>query len=97
LKPVRVLHQAEAEADKAFDWYEGQSESAASGFAAELRDAFLKIRKNPKLYPAYLHGTQHRILNRYPFSVVYRELLDVIQIIAVAHAKRRPGYWKKRI
>jgi hypothetical protein len=36
------------------------------------------------------------ILNRYPFSVVFRERLHDLQIIAVAHAKRRPGYWAKR-
>ena len=96
-KPIQVHSQARAEARKAVLWYLEQSESAAVGFSAELQEAFLAIRKSPQLYPAYLHGTQRRILNRYPFSVVYRELLHAIQIIAVAHAKRRPGYWKKRV
>ncbi len=31
----------------------------------------------------------------YPYSIVYRGLDDEIQIIAVAHAKRRPRYWGK--
>jgi hypothetical protein len=29
--------------------------------------------------------------------VVFRERLHEIQVIAVAHAKRRPGYWAKRL
>jgi plasmid stabilization system protein ParE len=95
MKSVRILREAEAEVDKALDWYEEQSESAAAGFSVELQEAFLAIRKSPQLYPVYRHGTQRRVLNRYPFSVIYRELLDAIQIVAVAHAKRRPGYWKK--
>jgi hypothetical protein len=32
------------------------------------------------------------MLNRYPLSIIYRELPEETQIVAVAHAKRRPGY-----
>jgi plasmid stabilization system protein ParE len=51
MKPVRILREAEAEADKAFDWYEEQSDSAAVGFSEELQEAFFAIRKSPQLYP----------------------------------------------
>jgi hypothetical protein len=37
------------------------------------------------------------MLNRYLFFVVFRELPRKIQIIAVVHAKRRPGYWASRL
>jgi hypothetical protein len=37
------------------------------------------------------------ILKRYPFSVVFRERLHDIQIVAVAHATRLPGYWSIRL
>jgi hypothetical protein len=36
-------------------------------------------------------------MHRFPFAVVYRELPSVIQVLAVAHGHRRPGYWKTRI
>jgi len=97
MKRIDVHPEARLETKTSILWYRGQSESAAIGFAFELKEAFLAIRKHPHLYPAYLHGTQRRILDRYPFSIVYRELLDQIQIIAIAHQKRRPGYWKSRI
>ena len=51
----------------------------------------------PSLNPPHLYGTQRAVLDRYPFSIVYRELLHEIQVIAVAHAKRHPGYWRGRI
>jgi plasmid stabilization system protein ParE len=97
MKPVRVHPEAEAEADGAFEWYWVRSESAALGFDAELRDAFSSLRKTPRLYAPYLRGTRRILLDHYPFFVVFRELPRVIQIVAVAHAKRRPGYWLKRI
>jgi plasmid stabilization system protein ParE len=97
MKPLEVLYQAEAEADAAFEWYWEHSETAAIGFSAELREAFFAIRKNPHIYPEYAFGTRRRLLNHYPFFVVFRELLHVIQVIAVVHAKRRERYWKDRI
>jgi plasmid stabilization system protein ParE len=96
MKPVRVHPEAEAEADGAFEWYWARSESAALGFDAELRDAFSALRKNPRIYSPYLRETRRILLNHYPYFVVFRELPRKIQIIAVAHAKRRPGYWSKR-
>ena len=35
-------------------------------------------------------------VRKFPYKVVYRNQQDGIEIIAVAHGKRRPGYWKGR-
>jgi hypothetical protein len=45
----------------------------------------------------YLRGMRRVMLHRFPYFVVFRELPHKIQIIAVAHAKRRPGYWRGRV
>ena len=97
MRPVRIHPEAEQEADAAFDRLFEQSRIAALGFDDELQNAYQYLRVYPLLCPPYLHGTRRAILNRYPFSVVFRERLHDIQIIAVAHAKRRPGYWAKRV
>jgi plasmid stabilization system protein ParE len=44
-----------------------------------------------------LRGTRRILLKGYPYFVIFRELPRKIQIIAVAHAKRRPAYWAKRL
>jgi hypothetical protein len=36
------------------------------------------------------------VMKRYPFVIVYRELAKEIRVLAVAAAKRRPGYWRRR-
>jgi plasmid stabilization system protein ParE len=97
MKPLHFHPEAQAEAKAAFDWYWGQSHRAALEFDRELRAAYRSVPKTPLICPPYLRGTRRVILKRYPFSVVFRELLHEIQIIAVAHAKRRPGYWAKRV
>jgi plasmid stabilization system protein ParE len=97
MKRVVFHPDAKAEANGAIDWYLARNESAAFDFAAGLRAAYSALRKNPNMFPAYLRGTRRVILDRYPFSVVFREVSSGLQIVAVAHAKRRPGYWSKRL
>jgi toxin ParE1/3/4 len=36
------------------------------------------------------------LLHRFPFQIVYRARGETIEVVAVAHLKRRPGYWKSR-
>jgi plasmid stabilization system protein ParE len=40
--------------------------------------------------------TRRLLLPRFPYHVVYRLSPAEIVVVAVAHAKRRPGYWKRR-
>jgi toxin ParE1/3/4 len=97
MKPTQLHPEAKAEANAAFDRFWEQSDAVALKFDMELRAAYRVVRMTPSICPPYLHGTRRVVLNRYPFSVVFRERLHDIQIIAVAHAKRRPGYWAKRV
>ena len=35
-------------------------------------------------------------MRRFPYLIVYRTTSTAIQVVAVAHGRRRPGYWKTR-
>ena len=96
-KSVEFLEEASAEYEEALDWYLTRSEASASKFASELAQAIDIIAEAPQRWPAGPHGTRKFLLHRFPFAVVYRELPSTIQILAVAHGHRRPGYWKTRI
>jgi len=97
LKPLKYHPAAWREIKAAHAWYFSKSAQAADGFYEELLPALDRVHEQPGLYPSHLYGTQRAVLDRYPFSIVYRELLHEIQIVAVAHAKRRPGYWTIRL
>lgn len=97
MKSYTFHPEAEAEANAAFEHYWTKSAGAAFGFFEELREAYRGLQVCPQICPPYLHGTRCKLLERFPFSVVFRERLHDIQIVAVAHAKRRPGYWAKRL
>ena len=95
-RPVEFHPAAVYEAQAAREWYALRSSSAADAFIAELDEAIAGIVSFPKSWSKYLYGTRHRLLARFPYIVVYRELSDEVQIVAVAHARRRPGYWMDR-
>jgi len=68
----------------------------AAGFIAAISDAFDTISLAPGRWPKYLYGTRRFVLHRFPFSIIYLDD-DVLSIVAVAHSKRKPGYWKARL
>ena len=74
------------------DWYLEWSADAS----AALSDALDSISGAPLRWPMYLYGTRRFVLHRFPFSIIYLDDPDVLSIVAVAHNKRKPGYWKQR-
>jgi plasmid stabilization system protein ParE len=87
---------ASEEAVAAYLWYANRSSKAANGFLNELDAVIARIQSSPQSGGHYLHGTQCHLLRRYPYLVVYRTTERAIQVVAVAHGRRRPGYWKSR-
>jgi plasmid stabilization system protein ParE len=94
-KLVEIHPDALDEAAATVEWYAVRSQQAAEAFTRELDRAVEIISKTPERWPAYLHGTRY-LLRRFPFAVVYRVRPDVVQLVAISHGKRRPGYWRKR-
>jgi plasmid stabilization system protein ParE len=37
------------------------------------------------------------LLARLPYVIVFVEVDDEVRVVAVVHAKRRPGYWMRRV
>jgi plasmid stabilization system protein ParE len=95
-KPLEFHEEAAAEYEAAIDWYFERSRVAASKFAAEVNKALDLISQAPHRWPTHAHGTRRFLLRHFPFAVVYRNTPSAVQIIAMAHGRRRPGYWKGR-
>lgn len=93
---LRFDPDALSELAGALDWYSARSAAAGRMFAVEIDRAVERLRESPLRWPTYLHGTRRARLRRFPFALVYRLGADEIQVIAVAHLHRRPGYWRSR-
>ena len=69
---------------------------AADRFESEVERLVGSIAANPSLFPPY--DDEHRFarLRRFPYCLVYQAVPDGVQVVALAHVRRRPGYWRGR-
>ena len=95
-EPSWLHPEAIEEARAARAWYLARNVEAGDAFMAELDTAIARIEQAPNQWPPYLGGTRRYLFHRFPFFVVFRETASRIEIVAVAHARRRPGYWLGR-
>lgn len=93
---VAFLPVARQEYEEAHAWYRARSERAAAGFEERIEQALERIAEAPEWWPAYDERHRSYLLKRYPYVLIYRIVSGQVLIVAVAHAKRRPGYWKDR-
>jgi toxin ParE1/3/4 len=97
-KAATFHDEASAEYDAAFDWYLERSPEAALKFDAEVDRALAQIIQAPRRWAVGPHSTRRFLLRQFPFTLIYRERSSGdIQIVAVAHTSRKPGYWKVRL
>jgi len=95
--PLEFHPDARIDALDAYDWYAERSQQAADAFQEELQHAGRAIQNAPERWANYMFGTRRYLMKRYPFVIVYRIAADRIEIMAVAHGRRKPGFWKGRL
>jgi len=97
-RTLRVLPDAEAELQSAAMWYEEKRRGLGIEFVAVVDRAFQSVLENPEACPVCRPDGPNRkhLLKRFPCVVFFRSDAATIEIVAVAHAKRRPGYWLDR-
>jgi plasmid stabilization system protein ParE len=94
---LEIHPEALEEIKSAVRWYRERSESAAVRFVEEFDEAVALIAQSPNRWPGGRNGTRKLVLRRFPFAVIYRPGTATIQVLAVAHGQRRPGYWRGRL
>jgi len=96
-KPLEFHPEAEREYLAALAWYQERSPAAAISFESEFDRALRTIQDAPNRWPIYLAGCRRYIVHQFPFIVVYVIFSSHIVVLAIAHAHRRPGYWRSRV
>jgi plasmid stabilization system protein ParE len=93
---VRFLEPARDEFLRSVDFYEDQAPGLGTAFAEEVERIVAKISQASALGVPYVESTRRFPMSRFPFNLVYSVEPNVILVIALAHQRRRPGYWVGR-
>ncbi len=97
MKPVIIQREASAELEEDMAWYEKRQTGLGLDLESEVEKTIARVRRDPTIGTRY-RNTQIQFVRvkRFPYVVYFREFEDAIWVIAIAHGRRRPGYWKKR-
>lgn len=97
MKPVAFHPQAQAEFFAAQDYYEQCVGGLGLEFRNEVRSAVDTIQAAPDRWSPHRNETRFYLVHRFPFAVIYLDLPKQIWVVAIAHLRRRPGYWVSRL
>lgn len=91
--------EAEIEVFDALDFYDEldvlQGTRLAAGLQLEIDTALGLVGELPRSFPPYALGTRRCLLRRFPYALVF-DIEPEAVVLAFAHTKRRPGYWRGR-
>ena len=99
---LRFHDDARIEFSAAAEWYDSERPGLGDEFVDEVVKALESISAHPDAWPAAASrlrrvAARRFIVPRFPYLLVYATRSDEIVVLAVAHDKRRPGYWRDRI
>ncbi len=88
---------AEAEFDRAVEYYEDSRSGLGLQFAQEVYAAIARVIQFPDAWSPMSRNTRRCLVSRFPFGIIYQVKSGYVRIIAVADLRRRPDYWRDRV
>jgi hypothetical protein len=98
----RFLPEADEELEVETERYEGASPGTGRRFFRHVRDMLDRLVQQPRLYgyvdpPVRGREVREAPLKPFDFRLVYEVRPDEILVIAIAHNRRMPNYWRGRL
>jgi toxin ParE1/3/4 len=94
---VELRTEARRELVEAFSWYDERDPLAAARFLDEIERVCRELVDAPGIgspWPGM--PVRKALLRKFPYAVIYLPK-QPIEVIAIAHGRRRPGYWHDRL
>lgn len=98
---VRYVDEARVELEEAALWYEARRAGLGDRYLAVVRATERLIEQVPGsgaiIAASRARGSLRRArVHGFPYALIYMTRARTIWILAVAHMRRRPGFWRDR-
>lgn len=94
---ARFLKPAEAEVDEAIAYFDAQREGLGDRFEQDLMETVAFVTERALAGKPLTKQVRKFRLRRFRYNLIYVVEAREIVIVAVAHQRRRPGYWRSRL
>ena len=78
-------------------YFDNIDPALGKGFAAEVERAISLILRFPEAWPRVTRSARRCRTQTFPYALLYRIWDEQVEILAVMHLSRRPGYWINRL
>jgi toxin ParE1/3/4 len=93
-----VFHpEAGQEYTQAAEYHAAIAPELGGRFYDEIERLIAEVRRQPDRFFRFSPAARRALSREFPYSVVYLAQPDRVWVVAVMHAKRKPGYWRKRL
>jgi len=93
-----VFHPlAELELIESTRFYEARASGLGGDFIRQVEHTLAQIVANPEAGSPLSGKIRRRLVQRFPFAILYQSGPEDLSVIAVMHLRRRPDYWKRRL
>ena len=93
MTPIRLLREAEEELELAASYYEAAEPGLGRALIAAVLRAAELIVEHPLAGRIERGDIRVRSVPRFPYRIYYRVTAAEIIVVAIAHRRRRPGFW----
>lgn len=97
MKPLHISSEAWSDLDEALQWYAKRGSHLPRQLITDVEQTIEKISQRPE------HGMRYPRRNerfwrtqRFPYLIIYEVRTSELFIIAIAHERRKPGFWRGR-
>ena len=97
MKPYVFHPEAAEEYAQAAQFYAAIAPELGVRFYDEIERLITHVRRQPNRFWQFSPPARRTFAHKFPYSLVYLNEPDRVWIVALMHAKRRPGYWRQRL
>lgn len=94
---ISMIPLARREMLRAALWYDRRQAGLGDRFLDDIRSSLLSVLDFPAAFPPIDAVYRRKLLDVFPYALIYRTDNDEIAVVAVANYKRRPNYWRDRV
>jgi len=90
---VKFAPEAAKDLEEAARWYAEKSSAASTGFRSAVIGAVELIASSPLSWRQVTEsGIRRIVVDKYPYSIYFEVLGDMVYVLSIAHHRRAPKY-----
>jgi plasmid stabilization system protein ParE len=94
---IRQLAEAGRDLEEALDYYAEVNPTLCTALLFEVEQALRRIVEFPEAWRSLGSGLRSHAIGRFPYAVIYRQEPGHVLVVAYAHYRRSPRFWRTRL